>query len=388
MHPTDTNDPDDPSAESGDLRDVTADALPTVLGVTGVHGLVGRALLRRLDRLGYRGVVVGLDIADDGGDGDPLPPFVRFHRVDVTTPAATDLLAGCDAIVHCAYLLKPSRDPVAEADADLAMFARVVDACMLPGRRLSGDGPTQLVNLSSATVYGAYPNNPVPLGEDAPLRPNEGFVYAGCKAEIERRVVALRDAGQLDDVVVTHLRPASVLGPNCRNYIATMLTSPRPVAVRGERPSMQFVHEDDVAGAIVHALAHRLEGAYNVAAPGWVTPDELDALVGTGDATLRLPDDAFARLNRRLFSLGASPLAPSAVPMVRYPWIVATTKLERTGWCPQFTNEQAVLDTVDAHRRRAEAVARARRARLRPLVALAIVGLLAGFRSARRSRRR
>ena len=385
MHPTDINEPD--TNESATAID--AASLPKSIGVTGVNGLVGRALLRRLDRLGYDGVVVGLDIADDDGvtDGDPLPSFVRFHRVDVTTPAATDLLADCDAIVHCAYLLKPSRDPVAEADADLAMFERVVAACMLPGRRMSGDGPTQLVNLSSATVYGAYPNNPLPLGEDAPLRPNEGFVYAGCKAEIERRVVALRDAGELDDVVVTHLRPASVLGPNCRSYIAEMLTSSRPVAVRGERPAMQFVHEDDVAGAVVHALAHRLDGAYNVAAAGWLTPDELDALVGVDEPTLRLPDDAFARLNRRLFSVGASPLAPSAVPMVRYPWIVATTKLERTGWRPEHTNEQTLLETVDAYRRLAEAATRTRRARIRPLVALAVVGLLLGIRSARRSRR-
>ena len=35
-----------------------------------------------------------------------------------------------------------------------------------------------LVLVSSAMVYGAWPNNPVPLTEDAILRPDVGFVYA------------------------------------------------------------------------------------------------------------------------------------------------------------------------------------------------------------------
>src|SRR4051794_14153036 len=40
-----------------------------------------------------------------------------------------------------------------------------------------------VVYVSSAMVYGAWPNNPVPLTEDAPMRPNPGFGYATAKAE-------------------------------------------------------------------------------------------------------------------------------------------------------------------------------------------------------------
>ena len=37
--------------------------------------------------------------------------------------------------------------------------------------------PTQLVHLSSATVYGAWPDNPVPLTEEMSARPNPEFAY-------------------------------------------------------------------------------------------------------------------------------------------------------------------------------------------------------------------
>src|SRR5437868_15019821 len=51
----------------------------------------------------------------------------------------------------------------------------------------------RLVYTSSAMVYGAWPNNPVPLTEDAPMRPNPGFAYATAKAEGERLAVEWRD---------------------------------------------------------------------------------------------------------------------------------------------------------------------------------------------------
>ena len=38
---------------------------------------------------------------------------------------------------------------------------------------------------SSATAYGFYPDNPVPMTEDSPLRGNGDFTYAKNKKEIE-----------------------------------------------------------------------------------------------------------------------------------------------------------------------------------------------------------
>ncbi|MBV9042245.1 MAG: hypothetical protein JOZ68_14660, partial [Acidimicrobiia bacterium] len=44
--------------------------------------------------------------------------------------------------------------------------------------RAAGSDVGRVVYLSTAMVYGAWPNNPVPLTEDAPMRPNPDFAFA------------------------------------------------------------------------------------------------------------------------------------------------------------------------------------------------------------------
>src|SRR5439155_1133002 len=72
-----------------------------------------------------------------------------------------------------------------------------------------GTAARSFVYASTAMVYGAWPNNPVPLTEDAPLRPNPGFAYAASRAEIERAALEWREADDRRRLAV--LRPATVL---------------------------------------------------------------------------------------------------------------------------------------------------------------------------------
>nr|MDQ3758144.1 NAD-dependent epimerase/dehydratase family protein [Actinomycetota bacterium] len=71
-------------------------------------------------------------------------------------------------------------------------------------------GVQHVVHLSSATVYGAWPENPVPLSEDAPVRPNPGFDVAAAHAEAERLVAEWKDAHP--GTTAALLRPAVVVG--------------------------------------------------------------------------------------------------------------------------------------------------------------------------------
>ena len=58
----------------------------------------------------------------------------------------------------------------------------------------SEHGVKHVVLLSSAMVYGAWPNNPVPITEDAALRPDFGFAFARQLATVEQMVDDWRDA--------------------------------------------------------------------------------------------------------------------------------------------------------------------------------------------------
>ena len=107
-------------------------------------------------------------------------------------------------------------------------------------------------------------------------------------------------------------------------------------------PSMQFVHVDDVAGAVIHALERRLDGTFNVASADWIGGDEAPDLLGPA-FRLPLPPWLVGVLNRLM---GARPgaLRPAgAVAYSRAPWVVAVDRLLATGWAPRSTSAEAFV---------------------------------------------
>src|SRR5438067_12611391 len=122
---------------------------------------------------------------------------------------------------------------MAAADARAAAGADTVvhlDGDLVGARRLLGPGTAarSFVYASSAMVYGAWPNNPVPLTEDAPMRPNPGFAFAKAKAESERVALEWRDANA--DVRLAVLGAATVLGGD-QGRLAHLLRDRRPAGV-------------------------------------------------------------------------------------------------------------------------------------------------------------
>ena len=102
---------------------------------------------------------------------------------------------------------------------------------------------------SSATAYGAFPDNPVPIREDHPVRGVPDYAYARDKAEADRlcQLWALRHP----DRKMTIVRPCIVFGPSVDNYLVRFWTK-QPFGGR-RRPAgrpIQFVHEDDAVEAI------------------------------------------------------------------------------------------------------------------------------------------
>ena len=81
--------------------------------------------------------------------------------------------------MHLAAIVGPIPDEALMTRVNCDGTRRVLEAA---GRA----GVNRVVRLSSAAVYGAWENNPVPLTEDAVLRPNPGYLPAILDAECER----------------------------------------------------------------------------------------------------------------------------------------------------------------------------------------------------------
>ena len=211
-------------------------------------------------------------------------------------------------------------------------MARLLEAASRAGVR-------HLVHLSSATVYGAWPDNPMPLPEDAAIRPNPGFGLAVEKAESERMANEWADADP--GTVLTVLRPAVTVPSGGPSLHRVLIGGGGTRSDDGGRP-MQFLHVDDLASAVVTVWRRRDQGVYNVAPAGWIGEDTARRLIG-GAARLTLP----GRLGRGLSAWGWRLLKTGtpreAQPYALHPWVIANDRLAATGWVPAHSNEEALV---------------------------------------------
>lgn len=252
-----------------------------------------------------------------------------------TVPRDLDVaLAGASALVHLGHPVRASHvlDGSALAAPDGPTATRLLDA-------VAASDVTSVVWLSSAMVYGAWPDNPVPLTETAVARPNPGLREVEDKSDRERQVRAWGE--DHPDVAVAILRPAVIVGDSGR-WLVRSPWKPRGVrSLDADAPS-QFVHVDDIAAAVVLATTGALDGTFNVAPDGWIPAEQLRALCAPGPR-VHLPArlaDGLARLRWRIRRTGTP---PGALPYTRFPWVVANDRIVAAGWVADYSNEEAFV---------------------------------------------
>ena len=154
-------------------------------------------------------------------------------------------------------------------------------------------GVGQVLVTTSAVAYGAFPDNPVPLTEDDPVRGVPRFSYARDKTESDRlcQLWALKhpDARDDDRAAVHRVRPER--GQLPRPALDEDAVQPSTSGTLDQQ--IQFVHEDDVVEAIPGCCSAATRGAYNVAGDGAHDERECAELIGR-----RVAQDAAAGLPR------------------------------------------------------------------------------------------
>ncbi|MGQ9711001.1 MAG: hypothetical protein ACUVXE_11110 [Anaerolineae bacterium] len=141
-------------------------------------------------------------------------------------------------------------------------------------------------------------------------------------------------------MVVTRLRPCTVVGPQADPAQMASLVNPTSILVRGANPLYQLLHENDAAQALYLAIRKDLPGAYNVAGDAPLTLQELAEL--RNGRVITLPYFMVRALMGALWRMGRSPFAPEWTDLLRYPLIVSNEKLKRAGWVPRYTTPEAL----------------------------------------------
>jgi nucleoside-diphosphate-sugar epimerase len=310
---------------------------------------------------------IGRVVAIDDHRGDVAG--VTWRVADVRDPALASKLEGVDVVVHADMDTSVDTDPRQRRAFNLrgAQTVLTVAAAERIGR---------VVLLSSAMVYGARPDNPVPLPEDAPLLAAADGSVAGDMLEVEQLARRSRRVNPATAVAV--VRPAALVGDTIDTLLTRHFEAPRLLTVRGCAPRWQFCHVDDLVSAIELAAIGAVSGDFAVGCDEWLAQAEIEAISGL--KSIELPARLTFGTAQRLHRLGVTPAPAAELHYEVYPWVVDCAALRSAGWRPAYDNV-TVLRSLLAARTGHHAVAGRRIARKEAAITAA-AGAAAGTAAA------
>ncbi|MFC9587376.1 SDR family oxidoreductase [Streptomyces yangpuensis] len=299
-----------------------------VIAVTGAASGVGAALVTRLAASEEVKQVVAID--ERRGDC----AAAQWHVLDVRDPAIAEKLRGADVVVHLALDLDLETDPAARTAYNVRGTQTVLTAA-------AAAGVHRVVLCTSAMVYGALPDNDIPLSEDSELRATAEATGVGDLLEIER--LGRRAPRAHPGLNVTVVRPAVLVG-GTDTALTRYFESPRLLVVAGSRPTWQFCHVEDLVSALEYAALEKVEGELAVGCEGWLEQEEVEEL--SGIRRMELPSAVALGAAARLHRIGLTPSPAGDLAYTMHPWVVSVSGLHAAGWRPRWTNEEVLAELL------------------------------------------
>ena len=299
--------------------------------LTGASGYLGSVLTTHLANLPEVNGITGT--YNSTTPNPPVSPKVSYVQMDMRSPDLARAMAGHDVVIHTAFIvLWWARMPAATRD----------DICLNGTRNVAnaaiGNRVQRFLYASSVAAYDPLlVTGKEGIDEDCPV--GKGVspqYYLNDKAIADTMLVDLLGSSGM---TLTRLRPTFITGPHDR-ALAKSFHADR-VFIPGKNPRIQFVHEDDVASAFVHALSRDMPGAYNVVPDDFLRLREAYRLLGVTSAPI-VPAwlaHLVAHIRWRYFGSGAHPMWLQAL---YGDTTFSNKKLRATGWAPRYDSAGAL----------------------------------------------
>jgi UDP-glucose 4-epimerase len=300
--------------------------------ITGVSTYWGGRLAQVLEKDPANEAIIGVS------PDDPACPLERTEYVRVGTQHA--LLrrivhaAEIDTVVDTRLIVDS-----AIASARVAHEMNVLGTMNVLAACGGADSPVRkVVFKSSAHYYGCERDDPAFFAEDM-RRPHPP------RTRIESDIVEAEDAVQdftrrSERVTVTTLRFCNGLGPDIKTSHSALLSLPVVPGILGFDPRYQFIHEDDIVGALRHAVVNDLPGIHNVAPDGVLALSEVASLLGKPFAPL-LPPWGTSLAAQAAGALGIR-IPDEVRRQLRYGRGLDNRKLKRAGYRFELTTRETV----------------------------------------------
>jgi UDP-glucose 4-epimerase len=305
--------------------------------VTGLGTFWGSRLAQHLEAQPDVELVVGVDTRE------PRLPLQKteFVRADSSYSILQRIVRATqvDTILHTHLIVDSGK----VSGRNLHDTNVIGTMNLLAAAGAAGSPVRKLVLKSSTLVYGSNYQDPYFFREETPrTRPP--------KTQVERSLSEVSSivgdfAEDNPHVIVTKLRLANILGDEFTSPFARILRRPAVPEILGFDPRLQFVHEDDVVGALAYATQHEVPGVFNIAGDGALPWSEVAAICGK--PRIPLPPLLTQLAVEPLRMLRVANLPPEILSLLRYGRVVDNSRYKRAG----FEYQRTTAGTVDAFAR-------------------------------------
>jgi UDP-glucose 4-epimerase len=308
--------------------------------ITGLSTYWGARLAQQLERDDTVEAIIGVS------PEDPTLALERTEFVRVGTQHA--LLrrivqaAEIDTVVDTRLIVDSATASAREAhEQNVIGTMNILAACGGPRSPV-----TKVVFKSSAHYYGCHQDDPSFFTEEMarphpPATPLEADIV---EADDSVQGFAARNL----QATVTTLRFCNGLGPDLMTAHSALLGLPAVPGILGFDPRYQFIHEDDIVGALHHAVTHELPGVHNAAPDGVLVLSEVASLLGKRYAPL-LPPWGTGLATAALGRAGLH-IPPEVRTQLRFGRGLDNRKLKQSGYRFQLTARETVQAYAEALR--------------------------------------
>lgn len=306
--------------------------------VTGISGVLAARLARSLADHASIDEVIGVDAR--------LPVHdlgrTRIVRSELTSSQMKVVLERerIDTLVHLA-ITSTREDPGTQARAR-AKELNVIGTMQLLAAAQRASHLRSVIIKSTTAVYGSEADSRALFREEVATEGRAGYPRDVVEIEEYARAFARRR----EDVVVTVLRFANLLGLGHDSAFARYLSLPVMPTILGYDPRIQLCHTHDAVEVLREACLTTHPGIFNVAGRGVLYLSQVARIAGRPTVAVPLPlVEGFAGVLRRMRRIDVT---TDQLQYLSYGQVADITRLrERFGYEPRYSTRatlRAVLD--------------------------------------------